>query len=452
MSSRAGALAGRRRALAGRRRVVAALVLVLVVGFALRAHSAVAGKTAYQSTDEYSYVAIAQALADDGAYGRSELALRWPPGAPFLFAAAQKLDAAGVVTGGRHPDIPSAYWAQAVVGTVTILVVFALVALLAGALPALLAALVTALYPPLITVGSELLSEPLGAAALALAMAAAVWAVRGAALGRYLLAGVLLGLAVLVRADYLFMAVPLGVVVLLARRGTDGLRRAAAQGLVLAAATGLTLLPWTIYVSGRADKLTPVTTGDGPVAFVGTYLPGDGTSQGMRRALGPEASRLTPDRRYRGTLGRRLPAGVVLDVVAARHPGLDRSAALRKEAVENLRYDIRHPVDYAGMTFRKVRRMWTKPSRIGSATKPGWVRALHIVLVVLALVGLLAGLIRTRSAALALLAVPIAYGTLLHAVLVAQPRYNLPLMPLVFAAGVAGAVLALRTRTPATLP
>jgi hypothetical protein len=428
------------------RRVVVALVAILAVGFGLRALKADSPNTVDQSLDEHSYVFIAQSLSERGTYaGRNDLMLRWPPGAPLLFASAQTIDGSGVEHGAAS-DIPSAYWAQALVGTGTILAVFAIVALLAGALPALLAAGVLAIYPPLVLVTGDLMSEPFGAFALACAMAAVIWAMRGQGLRRYALAGFLLGVAILVRADFLFLTPLLALLLVVGRRRALGARGALVPAAVLVAAAGLTVLPWSIYVSTRVDRLTPVTTGDAPALFVGTYLPGGGSTAGMKRDLGDEARAFTASSSFKKRSNADLPAEVVLDLVAARHPELDRSAALRKEALENLRNDLGHPVQYAQMTLHKVDVMWLHPSRLGSTSKPGWITAVHLIVLALSLAGLVAGFARARSLELWVLALAPAYGAALHAVLVSQARYNLPLMPLVIAAGVAGAALAWRAR------
>ncbi len=410
---------------------------MLAVGFGLRAHVA-AHPNRHLSSDEYSYVTIASALAEGGTYGgRADFPLRWPPGTPMTFAVAQKLDGAGV-RHGRSPDIPSAYWAQAVVGTATIGVVALLVGLLAGAAPALLAAGLTAVYPPLVTATGDLLSEPLGALVLSAALLAVVWATRRPRLHRFVVAGLAIALAVLTRADYLLLAPVLAAVV-----GASLWRRCGARGALghagaLLAAVAVGLLPWTIYVSGRANHLTPVTTGDAPAFFVGTFLPGDGTTIGMKRVLGAEARAATQYRSLKDVPSTKLPASVVLDAVAARHPGVDRTEALRHEAVANLRYDVRHPVRWAGMVARKVKRMWWQPSRIGSAARPGWVAVVHVGLLAVALVGIGLGLRRRPRWPLALLAVVPLYATAVHALTVAQPRYNLVLIPLLIAGGVVG--------------
>ena len=425
--------------------VLLALAAVVALGAGLRAHRAANPPVQVQSADERSYAKLAVGLSRRGTWGDRATGLRrplhWPPGAPVMFATAQQLfpDAEAE----QRLELPAAYWAQALVGTGMVLAVFALGALLAGSAAGLVAAAVMAVYPPLVRSTGELLSEPLGAAALTVAAAALVWGLRRGPPWRLLPAGVLFGLAVLVRADLLFApflcAALLGVV--LWRR--EGLRAGLLGAGALAAGALVAIAPWSVYASSRAGELVPVTQGDASALFVGTYLPGDGTTQGLKRELGAEAQRRNP--KLRGRSVQAIEATAVLGVVAARHPELDREQAIRKEALRNLdRYALGDPLAFAGMMASKLRRMWLRSSRAGSPVANQGTRAFHTVIVLLSLLGLVAGLVlggRERLG-LAMLAVILGYSTVLHAVVVAKPRYNLPLMPLLVAGGVAGAALA----------
>jgi hypothetical protein len=82
-------------------------------------------------------------------------------------------------------------------------------------------------------------------------------------------------------------------------------------------------------------------------------------------------------------------------------------------------------------------------------------RIWQVVLALACGVGLLAGLIRRRHPVLGAVLITLGYSTLIHTIVVSQARYNLPLMPTLIAAGVAGWWLALRRSPdpePATLP
>jgi hypothetical protein len=76
---------------------------------------------------------------------------------------------------------------------------------------------------------------------------------------------------------------------------------------------------------------------------------------------------------------------------------------------------------------------------ISSITR-GW----QIFLVVACTLGLLAGLWRRRDPVVGAVLLTVALSTAVHAIVVSQARYNLPLMPSLVAAGVAGWWLALR--------
>jgi 4-amino-4-deoxy-L-arabinose transferase-like glycosyltransferase len=436
-----------RRLAASRRAILLALAVITLAGFALRAHQAANPTTSYQSADERSYGRLAYDLAHRGTYGSGASALKaplhWPPGAPALFAVAWKLDPDPSTA--RTGDIPAAYWAQAIVGTGTILAVFALAALIASPLAGLLAAAIVAFYPPLILASGEQLSENLGAFVVALAFAALAWAWTREVprWPRFALAGALLGAAVLVRADLLLVPFIVAAVVgLLGWLRPGGARR---TGLVLAAALAAgalaAMLPWTIYASQRANSFVPVTQGSASALFVGTYLPGKGTTVGMKRALGVYVKQRNPA--LRDTPDFDLEAGQVLNVVADWHPELPRDSAIRKAARDNLRtYALGDPVAFAGMMVDKAGRMWLRYARGGPRHTSPWIRGWHIALVLASVAGIVLGLRRrpTQAVLWAMLATCL-YSTALHMIVVSQGRYNLPLMPALIAAGAAGLVL-----------
>ena len=98
------------------------------------------------------------------------------------------------------------------------------------------------------------------------------------------------------------------------------------------------------------------------------------------------------------------------------------------------------------MEARKVTRMWGGYYRGSTRNPRTWLTAWHLLLVGLALAGSAAGLLlaRPRRAELLLLLTPVLVSTLVSAVFVAQARHNLRVLPLLAAAGAAGAVLAIR--------
>jgi 4-amino-4-deoxy-L-arabinose transferase-like glycosyltransferase len=435
-----------------RRRLPLLLLLPVVVGaFAFHAYRAEHPTTGYQSADERSYGKLAINIAEQHHYGDPSTGMRdplhWPPGAPMLFAAGHA--AFGSPASEESLDLPSAYWLQAVVSTGTVLAAFALAALVAGAWAGLVAAALVGFYPPLILATGEQLSEPLGAFLVVAGFAALALAVRLRAWWAYGLAGLVLGGAVLTRADLLlapFAVAALVAVVAWAASRAPG--RALLAGGLVAAGALVALAPWSGYASARRGAFVPVTSGSASALFVGTYLPGNGTTVGMKRALGAEAKRRNP--KLRGTPDFDLEARSVLRVIADRHPDLDFNAAVSREGRRNItRYGLSDPVGFGRMMLNKVQRMWSRYARGGARPTSPYIRVWHILLVLASVGGLVVGVWRGRSLVIGAVALTVLYSTAVHMLVVSQARYNLPLMPALVAAGVAGWALLLAGRRAA---
>jgi len=429
--------------------VVAALVLALVVAGAwgLRIDQAGTPRRAL-SADERAYLRIAEGLQRLGTYGDAGLRepFHWAPGAPVLFALATTDDAADLRDTRNGPG--PARTAQAVVSTLAVLFAAWLAWLLAGPAAALVAGGVLALYPPAAAMTAGFLSEPLGAATLALAALALAWAWRGTGEGRFAVAGAALGLACLARADTLPAALVLPPVVAALLWRQAGAAGALWRGALLAAGAAAVLAPWVVHASTSAGHLVPVTDGGSSAFYVATSLEGGGTLYGAKRALHPEACRIRPTICHRSPLSVR--AEHLLDAVAARHPGLSRDAALRREALRNLAEARRRPGAYAEMLGRKLVRLWGGYFRGRNVPAEPAVLWGHRVLVLAALAGLVAGVVRARSGVLAALGLALLACTALNVLFVAEARHNARMLPVLVAAGAAGWVLAVRGRRPAT--
>jgi hypothetical protein len=426
------------------RRILAILLALTVVGGVLR-FVAAADPSAYQSRDERAYAMIARGLAANGHYGNPGMSdpVHWPPGAPLMFALAHEVRPA--IRGGGVWDVPSAYPLQALVGTLTIPAAFLLAFLIAGPIAGLLAAAGVALYPPLISASGDLLSEPLGAFLVTSALAATVWSMRKpSSLGPSVLAGLLLGATVLTRADLaLVPAIALLAIAVVAWRAAAERPLAAAARAVAPMLVALLVVvtPWTVFASNQAGHFVPLSSGGGSNLWVGTYLPGDGSMFGAKRALADEVRARDP--KLAGKKWFQLRQADVIATVAARRPGLSTDAALRAEGMQNLRdYALGDPISFAGMAARKIWRLWGGYT-LGTYRNPRtWISALHLALVAFGVLGLVAGLVLTRRGPLWLLAGALAYVTAVNAILVSEARHNLTVMPIVAAAGAAGAALA----------
>ena len=428
------------------------LVLAFVaLSFGLNARMAANPRSDYQSADERSYGKLAIDIADNQHYGGSSAEpLHWPPGAPVLFAAGHKLFPSASDT--KSYDIRAAYWEQALLTTGTTALAALLAWLLAGPWAGVAASAIVGTYPPLIGATGDQLSEPLGAFLLIAAFTALAWAITrcrapGAGLGpwRWAASGALFGLAILTRTDLLplpFLLAGLAALIVLWR--ARAWRRALTTWGVLAGACALVLAPWTIYASSQEGQFVPVTKGSASALFVGTYLPGGGTTVGMKFALEKQLRAKHPE--LAGTKTYKIPAKYALDLFIAKHPGLTRDEALQREARHNLiHYSTTQPVSFAKMAFNKAKRMWFFYYRGGGVHYISTVtRVWQIFLVVACTLGLIAGIWRRRDPVLMAVLLAVALSTAVHAIVVSQARYNLPLMPSLIAAGVAGWFLAVR--------
>ena len=195
------------------------------------------------------------------------------------------------------------------------------------------------------------------------------------------------------------------------------------------------LAPWTLRNYVVLDRFVPVTTGGGKALFVATYLPGDGRQLRVKRELIRrfEGKQEVTDREVADTQMKDL-----LDKVARKYPDLERDAALAKIGRENFRKYVREEPG-------RVRRHGRAP-RCGTCggaapgrrcAAGGWI-AFHYAMLALAVVGLAVLAWRRRWEAL-VLGTLIGGITVLGGLLLAVPRRNVPLMPLVLTLAAAGA-------------
>lgn len=418
------------------------LAAIVVVGAIARFETA-GDRAGAASADQRAYVRLAGDLRAYGSYGDSSMhqPFHWAPGAPALFAAADLISGHDV-HGRPHIDQRAARYAEAVIGTGTIIAAFVLATLLGGAWGGLLAAVVVALYPPLIDSTSYLVSEPFGAFAITASLATLIWAWRRRAPWSFAIAGAAFGLACLVRADVLLAAVllPLLCGVLLWRR--HGFQCGAARACAMLLGTAAMVVPWSAYASTSAGHFIPVTDGGAGTLYVATYLPGNGTIFGLKNKMVDEVHRAHPYTRK--TPGFKIPEGLYLDVVAARHPNLPREGALRKEALHNLRkYALGQPLSFASMIVSKLWRMWSEYYRGTHRPEHSSTLWEHRVIVGLALIGLLIGLVLRRPKALGIVLFAILVTTALDVFFVAEPRHAFRLLPSLVAGGAAGWALLL---------
>jgi len=418
----------------GGRGVVIALTVIVLLGLALRVESALEPLDVRPGTDSAVYASVAEQLYEHQRFALPGAAspYDWSPGAPLFYAGIY------YATGGVHPGIVRLV--VALLGALTIVLVYLIGRRLAGPLAGLAGAALLAIYPVTIFFGGKLMSEPLATLTLAGAVLSFFWAGdRGRHKLAWALPGLLLGLTAFARPEYLaFVAVfvPLGFV-----RGarTAGWRGGVVAGGVLALAFALPIIPWTLHVSNQVGRFVPISTGGGKALFIGTYLPGNGLHLDVKREL---------LRQYEGrenipaTELSRISMTPLLNRVASKYPDLERDAALQRIGRENAeRYLTEQPLDFAGMVAGKMWHMWHGSGAAGRST---YGTVFQFTVLALGLAGLVLLAVRRRWEFF-LLAALLVGVTVLGGLLLAGTRRNVTLMPLVMAlAGMTVFVLAQR--------
>jgi 4-amino-4-deoxy-L-arabinose transferase-like glycosyltransferase len=438
---RSTARAARQRVLAlpqrhGGRAALVALAAIVALGFGLRLHAAIdppanpGGDSivAYKGNDSKAYEQIASALYRDGSYGTPQMSspTDWSPGAPLFYAGVY------FVTGGVSAE--RARIAVALIGALMLLVVYLIGRRLAGPLVGLLAASGAAIYPAFIDNNGQLLSEPLAAFTLSAAVLSFLWASDdGRSTWAWMAPGAFLGATALTRPEYLPFAAVFALLALVRVARRRGWRIGIVSSALLVAAFAAVLAAWTVRNYVVLDRFVPVTTGGGKALFVATYLPGNGRQLQVKRAL---IQRIKHKRYVSPADVAATQMKDLLDHVARKYPNMERDAALARIGRENFRkYFSERPLAYSKMVAVKMWNVWRRGSG-PTMRATGWI-AFHYVVLALALIGLAVLAWRRRWEAL-VLAVLIVGITVLGGLLLAVPRRNVPLIPLVMALAATG--------------
>ena len=182
-----------------------------------------------------------------------------PPAFPYLLGGVY------AVTGDSEL---AGRFLQALLGTALVLLTMVIALELFGRRTAVVVGALAAVFPPLVIDGITLLSEPLFVTLELLGVIAVLRFRRTDGIGWVGVAGVVVGLAFLTRANALALLVVLAFAVWdpRRRRSVGGLR---APALLVTSAL-LVVVPWTIRNAGEFDRFIPVSTQDG-YTLAGTY-------------------------------------------------------------------------------------------------------------------------------------------------------------------------------------
>jgi 4-amino-4-deoxy-L-arabinose transferase-like glycosyltransferase len=343
------------------------VVLVLALALALRLGYVALTPDYAIVHDARDYDAHARSIAAGEGFARlgpgpSRVTAFRPPAYPVLLAGVYTL------TGHERRDdeqrVVAGRVANAIVGTAIVALIGVLALQLFDRRVALAAMALAAVYLPLILVGGALMSEPLFAALLLGALAAAIASRRSSRrLPWAVLAGVLGGLAILTRANGIILLIPLALAVWDAKPRWSC--RALVAPAVLVAVAILTVAPWTARNERVLGAFVPVSTQLG-TSLAGTYndvARTDRVHPGAWRSLRrvPQYQYLTAPGPWRRTgeadLERRL-RGVAVRY-AVDHPAYVGTVVL---------WNTRRALDLAGLS-------WSRHTYSTVSVAPGWADA-----------------------------------------------------------------------------
>ena len=402
------------------------LIALLALGLGLRLDYAIRAPN-HPVDDARAYARISRTLfegegftqGDGPGYRHLQPASNYSPGLPLLVAGIYEIRGAA--------DERAARIVLALLGSLAVPFAFLLGRRLGGPTAGLVAAAPVAIYPATLEYGGMLMTEPLATALLAGALLAFLHAVDVRKPWPWLGTGLLLGTLAVLRPEYAVL-VPLlpALGAFRLRRDTGRFSRGSLAGPALALACAcLVVLPWTIRNFVVFDRFVPISTGGGQVLYEGSYVP-----------AGPDPERFTPVfLAEHPWIGRELAPqpgpiyrGQAATLLAAReHPGENTDTALRWMAVDAYTHALAHePLRLGGFLAGKVWLAWTGAAR-DVMRLPLW-RAMQLLLLAAAAIGLAVGLARRSFEAIAFAAVFAAF-TLVQLAFIASPRRTLVLIP-----------------------
>lgn len=251
--------------------------LLLLIGLSVLACAvrliAVSAFPTVPLADAADYHRLAVALTDGGGYvSASGVPTAWrPPGYPIFLFIIYRL---------FGTSVQAAYFVQAVLGVVTVLLLVALGVLTIGRTEAFLGGLFAAFYPSLFWLPRVLLSENLSLPLLLASLCLAVLLVKTNSRWLALILGVLLGVCVLVRGANLFVAalIALGLALPFLRQAFAW--RNYLLCLVLIGLGGLiVVLPWTGRNFLVFRRFVPLATQEGMALYASYWPPVSGAKR-----------------------------------------------------------------------------------------------------------------------------------------------------------------------------
>ena len=384
---------------------------------------------AFGFPDSESYWELARTIARGQPYefGPEKYAIFRTPGYPLLLAPLFLVDR-------DRPHLLCARAISALLGTAAVWGVAALTKLLFDRRTALVAAAIAAVYPEAIALSTFVLSEAPFCPLMVWQLVALARAWQNRSYAWASVAGVLAGLATLMRPSWLLFipfALAIGLVI-----GPNRRRQALIGGVTLIALC-VTMTPWWIRNYVVAGRFVPTTLQVGASLYDGLSPTANGASD-MRFVERFVAEQRAADQR------------ASVNLPGTFEDRLDRR--MRDASINWARANPRRVAELVGI---KLLRMWSplpNAAEFGSNTLRLALALTYTPLIVLAAVGLWR--FGRRDWPYALSAIPAIYFTCLHVIFVSSIRYRQPamLVLIVLAAGVLVELIQIRVQRPTLTP
>ncbi len=306
------------------------VILIVAVGLAffLRLNASFQERSPLKK-DAADYDRLALSIMEGKGYRDTSgnLTARRPPLYPVFLACAYK------VFGHDHP---SARMVQALLGTITVLLIARLSGLLFGNAAACWAAVLAAIYPPAYTYSfgcQALISETLFAFLLVVFFLSLFGYMRAPRWPSAVFSGIALGLAILTRPIPLFLPIVLPFFLLFTGHAWRLVLR---YQILLCLTVFFVLLPWTVRNYRVFDAIVPVSTHGGMDFYLGNHPGADG--------IGGTASGTEPY--FRNVM---VPQSEMLD--AQGKSEAEKSKFFFHQAMEFLRH---HPREAFKLTIQRA--------------------------------------------------------------------------------------------------
>lgn len=311
-----------------------------------------------------------------------------PPLYPFFLAACYFLFGESILT---------VRIVQALIGSLSCLLLYLVGREAFGKPAGLVAAWIGALYPFFVFLSGFLLTETLFIFLLLLLLLLLLKSAKQNGAGKAAAAGIVGGLAILLRPSLLFFPFLLGPLWILVGRPRWRASKAFGAFLIFAL---LTVAPWTVRNYLRLGAFVPVTTHGGWSLYEANSPRGTG---------GPAMEEVGWPKEVSGM------------------SEVERDRFLTRQALLFIR---QHPLNFLKLAFVKLARFWNVVPNFAEYRSPGYVLVSLVCftpVLILGLWGIVITLKEKGGIVPSILALPILYYTLLHMVFIGSIRYRIPI-------------------------